>query len=94
MIKWQDRIVGCFGSEDLLFAHHQGDLCQAAALLVVLVENQVSWSELERETKAKLHAQLEKRAAKNPSFDWDHANAYVDKEIKRMKKYFTPWLSD
>lgn len=92
MSRWQDRIKGCFGSEDLLFGCHHCDLLRAAELLVILVQNQIDWNEFEKEIRTQLNEELAHRAANNSSFDYDNANCHVNKQILKMKSYFTPWL--
>ena len=91
---WQKKIPGCFGSKNLIFGSHHLDRCRAAELLLDLMNGNINWHDLEKETRDWLKSKFEERSQKSDSFDWVDANKHIDEQIKIMKPYFTPWITD
>lgn len=79
-MDWQQRIPGCFGNVDGLFAVHPMDLQRACQLLQVLVENQIGWEQVRK-------AFLDYIEGNNQSPD------RIEKHMARIEKHMKPWLS-
>lgn len=53
-MAWRERISGCFGIMDQVFAGHPADSQRAKAMLTEAFEEGASWEDLEREVRAYL----------------------------------------
>ena len=81
MSDWEERVPGCFGNTDLIFAGHPLDENRAFDLLATLREGNVGWSE----AKSAFRDHLEREGAST-----DH----ISNQISKIENRYRPWLLD
>lgn len=80
-MNWQDRIAGCFGQTDKIFAGHPSDEDRAFELLKTLRAQNVGWAEVAREIGNYLRS--------------ERCNEqHIETQLKSVSRFFKPWLLD
>ena len=78
-MSWKDRIPGCFGEVDQIFAGHPKDAERAAELLLAAKQEQASLEEIEKAIRVHL---AEKGAG----------SEHADEQISKVREKFGPWF--
>ena len=86
-MTWNEKIPGCFGSEDSIFAGHHNDEERALELLRQCFAEGVSLAEVLKEIEAFL-----RRKHPTPA-DQQQFNTHIADQLKRVQARFAPWLS-
>ena len=86
-MKWNEKIPGCFGSEDSIFAGHHNDKERALELLRQCIAEGASLAEVSKEIEAFL-----RRKHPTPA-DQQQLDAHIAEQLKRVQERFGPWLS-
>jgi hypothetical protein len=80
-MSWKQRIAGCFGETDCIFAGHSNDEKRAFELLGSLRDNGVGW----REAQEAFEEYLESK----------NCNAgHIEEQVAKVETYMAPWLLD
>lgn len=89
---WQDKIGGCFGSEDKEFAIHPEDLKRAYEMLGKLLAANISMDEVEKSIKKYLNEAIHKKY-KNKKNDANALNKHINKQLARAIGLYSAWLN-
>ena len=85
-MEWKERIPGCFGSVDSIFAGHHNDEERAIELLRQCHVEGVSLDEVLKEVEAFLRLKHPQPA------DQQHFDAHVGSQLENVQERFAPWL--
>lgn len=80
-MNWTDKIAGCFGETDLVFAGHPNDEARAFNLLTYLRENKTGW--------AKAHAEIEAYLISVGASEIHRRN-----QLAKVEAHYRSWLLD
>ena len=78
-MDWTQRIGGCFGNADGLFAIHPSDEDRAFQLLRVLRENNVGWEQT-------------REAFRNYMEDNSFGANVIEEQMASIERHMKPWL--
>ncbi len=79
MTVWQNRICGCFGMVDKIFAGHENEEKRAWKLLKKLRKQGVTWEEVEREFRIWLNNEV-------------NCQNHIDEQMESVELHMEPWL--
>lgn len=78
---WIEKLHGCFGDEDMVFAGRPADEGRAFELLKFLRKNDIRWTQFKKQFEDYL---VTKKCAK----------PHIDEQLKRAAAFFRAWIAD
>ncbi|TBG08444.1 hypothetical protein ELG79_36600 [Rhizobium leguminosarum] len=80
-MNWTDKISGCFGESDLIFAGHPNDEQRAFDLLVYLRKEKMGWGKVRAEFEAFLDSEMANEEHK-------------ERQLAKVEVGYRSWLLD
>ena len=90
VLNWKDRIAGCFGSADKIFAGHPSDRERAIDLLQECDKNAISLATLLQEVESYLKDSLDFNS--QASDVQQNMQKHINEQLNNVKEKFEDWL--
>jgi hypothetical protein len=80
-VNWTNKIAGCFGTSDLIFAGHPKDEERAFELLAYLRQKDIGW--------VKAHAEFEAFLQSKQA-----SGQHIVDQLAKLERFYRCWLLD